>query len=245
MSSENINVFVSYSHVDASLVAPVVKLLRVNKSLVFQDVNGIQPGKLWRKEIARALTECHMVVVFWCNHASQSEEVEKEWRAAIEKEKELLPLLLDATPLPPELVEFQWIDFRGTVGMHHSSTDWSAKDVDELKPLPPKSTRGLLISIATLTCFFWALMSFYLLIPESPPTDISPEPPSLHHSYSYRMGLLTLAIVFIVAVAAYYFARFLHRRLKKARMHPSEIEQRIASELEAEILRRAALRLDD
>jgi hypothetical protein len=36
MPGEAINVFVSYSHADASLVAPVVKLLRVNKSLVFQ-----------------------------------------------------------------------------------------------------------------------------------------------------------------------------------------------------------------
>ena len=43
--------------------------------------------------------------------------------AAIEQEKDLLPLLLDATPLPSELGAFQWIDFRGTVGANHGSID--------------------------------------------------------------------------------------------------------------------------
>src|SRR5262245_50166310 len=120
--SESTNVFVSYSHADASLVAPVVKLLRVNKSLVFQDIEDIQPGKRWRSAIAKALSEAHLVVVFWCDHASRSDEVSKEWKAAIAQEKDLLPLLLDATPLPPELGEFQWIDFRATVGANHSAS---------------------------------------------------------------------------------------------------------------------------
>jgi hypothetical protein len=52
MPSESTNVFVSYSHADVLLVSPVVKLLRVNKSLVFQDIDTIQPGKRWRGEIA-------------------------------------------------------------------------------------------------------------------------------------------------------------------------------------------------
>ena len=87
MPSESVNVFVSYSHADALLVSPVVKLLRINKSLVFQDIDGIQPGKKWRDEIAKALAESHLVVVFWCTHASRSNEVSKEWQAAIEQKK--------------------------------------------------------------------------------------------------------------------------------------------------------------
>src|SRR5215467_12912563 len=96
-SSESTNVFVSYSHADASLVAPVVKLLRVNKSLVFQDIDDIQPGKRWRSEIAKTL---------------------------------------DATPLPPELGEFQWIDFRGTVGANHTAIDSSDNDAKTGAPSP-------------------------------------------------------------------------------------------------------------
>ena len=128
MPSQTINVFVSYSHADAPLVAPVVSLLRVNKSLVFQDTDRIPPGKRWRDEIAKALAESNLVVVFWCHHASRSNEVSAEWRAAIEQGKDLLPLLLDATPLPSELGNFQWIDFRGTVGANHSASDSPAGD---------------------------------------------------------------------------------------------------------------------
>src|SRR5688572_12843289 len=95
----HINVFVSYSHADASLVTPVVRLLRVNQSLVFQDADGIAPGTKWRDEIAKALSASNLVVVFWCQHAFRSNEVSSEWRAAIEQGKDVLPLLLDATPL--------------------------------------------------------------------------------------------------------------------------------------------------
>ncbi len=140
MPDQSTHVFVSYSHADASLVAPIVKLLRVNKSLVFQDIDGIQPGERWRSEIARGLAESHLVVVFWCDHANRSDEVSKEWKAAIEQEKDLLPLLLDATPLPPGLGEFQWIDFRGTVGANHSSIASAANDTSASRPpLNPSS----------------------------------------------------------------------------------------------------------
>ena len=106
MPSQKTNVFVSYSHADASLVAPVVKLLRANKALVFQDTDSIQPGKKWRNEIAEALIKSDLVVLFWCNHSSRSTEVSREWKAAIQQQKDLLPLLLDPTPLPSELSEF-------------------------------------------------------------------------------------------------------------------------------------------
>jgi TIR domain len=110
MPNQTTNVFVSYSHTDASLVAPVVKLLRANKSLVFQDIDSIQPGKKWRSEIAKGLAESDLVVVFWCDHASRSDEVCEEWRTAIEQEKDVLPLLLDATPLPRS-----WVTFSGSI----------------------------------------------------------------------------------------------------------------------------------
>ena len=75
MPDQSTHVFVSYSHADASLVAPIVKLIRINKSLVFQDIDDIQPGERWRTKIARGLAESHLVVVFWCDHANQSDEV--------------------------------------------------------------------------------------------------------------------------------------------------------------------------
>ncbi len=158
MPSQSTNVFVSYSHSDASLVAPVVRLLRVNKSLIFHDEDCIQPGRRWRSEISNGLSDSDLVVVFWCDHANRSEEVSKEWKAAIEQKKDLLPLLLDATPLPPELGEFQWIDFRGTVGANHGAIVTPPSDAKESAPhrgAPLKSGRWLLF--ATLVPIFAAI----------------------------------------------------------------------------------------
>ena len=157
-TSESTNVFVSYSRADAALVSPVVKLLRVNKSFVFQDIDHIQPGKRWQGEIAKALTESNLVVVFWCTHANRSNAVSQEWQAAIEQKKDLLPLLLDPTPLPPQLAEFQWIDFRGTVGAQHSSMDLGDRPAVASEPPQfvkaaaptsvPRSARWLLLTAA-------------------------------------------------------------------------------------------------
>jgi len=243
MPSQSTNVFVSYSHADASLVAPVVELLRANKSLVFQDTDSIPPGKRWRSEIAKALDESHLVVVFWCDHASRSDEVSKEWNTAIEQQKNLLPLLLDATPLPPELDEFQWIDFRGIVGANHSSIDSSANDVKTRRPkqwLAIPSARWL--SVPGLAVTFATAAALYLFRAEREPAPVVPKPsvppvPPVE-SFDFVLTLLLLSVFAVTACLLWLWRR------KRVESQPRDIERRIANELEAEILRRTALRRD-
>jgi hypothetical protein len=263
MPDQSTHVFVSYSHADASLVAPLVTLLRVNKSLVFQDIGDIQPGERWRTKIARGLAESHLVVVFWCDHANQSDEVSKEWKAAIEQEKDLLPLLLDSTPLPPELGEFQWIDFRGTVGPHHSSIASSANDVSASKSAfnaPVKSGRWL--SLAGLAAFLVvaAGLSLFTLnapqhsAPRPTPGDLAPiplpAPPPLGVFDRLLADNILLPLALLLLGVAACVAWFWRRRSGRARPaerttpHPRELERRVASEIETEILRRTALRRD-
>jgi hypothetical protein len=193
MSAANTNVFVSYSRADASLVAPVVKLLRVNKSLVFQDVDNVEPGKRWRGEIARGLADSHLVVVFWCSHASRSDEVAREWQAAVAQNKDLLPLLLDATPLPAALSEFQWIDFRDTVGASHAEVSAAPAASPAPAPQMPRaprpapvryaSTRWLSLAAGVAVFALAALLSVQLVNEDTPddlppiPSDTRPVPP--------------------------------------------------------------------
>ncbi|MBS1172377.1 MAG: hypothetical protein H6R12_1207, partial [Proteobacteria bacterium] len=158
--------------------------MRLNKSLVFHDIDSIRPGRKWRGEIARALADSSLVVVFWCEHASHSEEVAKEWKAAIDQKKDLLPLLLDTTPLPAQLGEYQWIDFRGTVGASHelmgSSTVGREATVASPPPVPAasgKSARWLpLGGLAALVAVAVALGLFLGGAPQSPDTSVAPGP---------------------------------------------------------------------
>jgi len=245
--SESTNVFVSYSHADASLVAPVVKLLRVNKSLAFQDIDDIQPGRRWRSEIDKALVESHLVVVFWCDHANRSNEVSKEWKAAIELQKDLLPLLLDATPLPPELGEFQWIDFRGAVGANHSSIDSPDNAAKTGAPSPRSTapvrlTRWLfpagLAAALGVAAVVLSLLTFKAQAPLRNPTSAPSGPtrlplPARPETFSFVFNTLLLLGVVFAACLVWLWRRRSKRRIsiERARRHPGEIEQHIASEL--------------
>lgn len=112
MSLNTKSIFISYSHIDATIVDPIVKLLSINNAFVFKDKNSIQLGKKWKNEIENGLNEANLVLVFWSKHSSSSTEVKDEWIEAINKEKDIMPLLLDDTPLPKELAEYQGINFQ-------------------------------------------------------------------------------------------------------------------------------------
>jgi hypothetical protein len=113
-------IFVSYSHFDAELVDPIVRLLQaVPGGGVFQDRISIRPGKEWRPILMAALLEARLVLVFWCAHSSASTEVAREYTDAIERGKDVVPVLLDSTPLPSTLDKYQWVDLRSLAdGMH-------------------------------------------------------------------------------------------------------------------------------
>jgi len=94
------------------LVEPVVALLRTAPTDVFFDIDTIEPGEVWSQRLERALKGASLFVIFWCEHSANSVWVRKEWVFAVDKKKKVIPVLLDSTPLPIELVRFQWIDFR-------------------------------------------------------------------------------------------------------------------------------------
>lgn len=109
-----LRLFLSYSRTDKELVAPIAAVLRISAT-VFRDEDSIAPGKRWADELAKSLDESNAVLVFWSLAASESKFVESEYRRAIDMSKDVVPVLLDDTPLVSPLAEFQWIDFRSFV----------------------------------------------------------------------------------------------------------------------------------
>jgi hypothetical protein len=114
------SVFISYSHEDSELVEPFVTFIRGTADLVFHDATGIKPGKKWRKEIDKAIHASDLVALFWCVHSSTSEEVKTEYEMAISAAKDVMPILLDSTPLPTDLSHYHWVDFRNLLGKGHA-----------------------------------------------------------------------------------------------------------------------------
>lgn len=72
----------------------------------------LQPGQPWRRAIAQRVCAADRVVVVWSQYAAGSVELAAEWRQALACGRRVVPVLLDASPLPPELGARQAVDWR-------------------------------------------------------------------------------------------------------------------------------------
>jgi hypothetical protein len=125
------NIFVSYSPEDSELVAAIVSTLSANnRALVYCDADSIRARGRWREELGSAISDTSLVLVFWCHHSNTSYEVRKEFALALEQGKDVLPLLLDGTPLPSKLAGCRCIDFRSRVGAIHAESPEQAETGD-------------------------------------------------------------------------------------------------------------------
>ncbi len=115
---DTLEIFASYSHRDEKFVKPMIQYLRPTGAVVFRDGDAIPPGKKWAVVIAEAIEGCRIMYIFWCAHSANSGEVRKEWERAIFLRKDIVPVLLDDTPLPGNLAEYQWVDLRVVIGKH-------------------------------------------------------------------------------------------------------------------------------
>jgi TIR domain len=123
--------FISYSHMDEEFIEPVVQLLRATGAPLFRDRDEIRAGQKWRAELHKQLQQADVIVVFWSKHASTSVEVEAEWRRAVELGKDVIPVLLDGTPLNTVLSEYQYIDLGSIMRVGHPM-DYILKELGEL-----------------------------------------------------------------------------------------------------------------
>ena len=105
--SANKGVFLSYSRENERIVSIAARLLRAGGATVFQDVVDIEFGAKWQDALSDAIKRCERVLVFWSAAAATSKWVEREWQAALTAGKRVVPMLLDATPLPAELAALQ------------------------------------------------------------------------------------------------------------------------------------------
>jgi hypothetical protein len=116
-----IKIFISYCRTDAEIVGPLVQLLHLAEDSIFRDVDSIPPGSRWRAALTEAIDRCETFLLFWCSHSSRSEEVKKEYRQAITRQKTVVPVLLDDADLPEDLAVYQGIDLRTVLGNHEGA----------------------------------------------------------------------------------------------------------------------------
>ena len=111
--SGTLSVFISYSRSDSVFVKDLADRLREAGCKVWQDISGLRGGQTWASEIDRAVRDSDALIVVLSPDSSASEWVQKETLLAMKLHKSIVPILLRETEIPVQLVNLQFVDFRG------------------------------------------------------------------------------------------------------------------------------------
>ena len=109
--SDQILAYVIYAGADGSFVKPIVKLLKAVDVKIFLDDIDVGPDDNWRLKITKSFNSAKAFIVIWSQYSVGSYTLQKECRKALKKQKPIVPILLDDTPLSSELGEYQYLDF--------------------------------------------------------------------------------------------------------------------------------------
>jgi non-specific serine/threonine protein kinase len=126
------HVFISYASVDRERVLTVVDTLRSADVPVWLDKADIQGGTQYGTEIGEGIRNCRALMLM-CSAASlTSRNVKQEILLAWRYQRPYLPLMLERTPIPPELeywlVGFQWIEV-----LDRPADEWLPRVLDALQ----------------------------------------------------------------------------------------------------------------
>jgi len=106
-------VFISYSRKDVGLVNQLKSTLEDMGLETWIDREKIRPGDHWQDAITKALNESEIFLLVCSKDSLQSEWVRAELIAAQNKNKTILPIIADDTPLPFGLSNLQALRISG------------------------------------------------------------------------------------------------------------------------------------
>ena len=152
--------FASYSHKDAALVYPELERLHRSGVRVWYD-EGIDPGNEWPEEVAKALDGSSFFLVFISARSVESKNVKNEINFAINHQKPLVAVHVEATELPKGL-ELRMGDIQAILKWRMNAERFQRqmeKTIpNSLMRVPPRAATERIVSL-----------------PESPPMAAAPK----------------------------------------------------------------------
>lgn len=112
MTKPNPYIFLSHSTKDKPFTRQLARDLEKAGFETWVDIEDIPDGSTWPREIEKAIHQCAAMVVIMSKDGRESEWVERETLLAMDLKKPLLIARLDDTPLPLQLINRQFTDFR-------------------------------------------------------------------------------------------------------------------------------------
>lgn len=109
------NIFMSYSRRETGFVDDLTDRLEKAGFNIWLDYRRLIPGTPWAGQIDKGLKEADVVLLVVSKDSIASQFVELEWRHVLhETHKRIILAIFEAVDLPPELEQFEWVDFRGS-----------------------------------------------------------------------------------------------------------------------------------
>ncbi len=119
------SVFLSYSRADLPFVEELESRLTASSDIeIWRDQEKIYGGRKWPKVLGQAIADKDVFLLAWSKKAEESHFVEFEWCTAIALKKNIIPCLLDDTPLPASLRTFHGSDARQLPKAFEEITRW-------------------------------------------------------------------------------------------------------------------------
>lgn len=171
-------VFASYAHEDEPIVVFISTVIKALGGELVRDRTHIKGGEIWRIRLRELIDESDSFQLFWSRRAAASNEVEEEWRYALESEKTIYPIAWEKDCPPPEdLKHIQFIyvdlDFKNReaklAGLIPSWTN--------LQKLPAGVALMLLLSVVTVMAATFVGVKKLTTPPPESRRDVLPDPP--------------------------------------------------------------------
>jgi hypothetical protein len=104
-------VFISYARVDKEFAEHLYHALADFELNVWMDQFKIGTGSKWDQEVQKALEESDTMLLLLSPASIKSDNVTDEWSFFIDKNRTIVPLLIETCDVPFRLRRRQWIDF--------------------------------------------------------------------------------------------------------------------------------------
>jgi hypothetical protein len=169
--------FISYSRQQTPFIDRLAVELEKAGHTLWLDYRSLVPAKPWYDQIKAGIIEAEAFLLVVSKGSISSPNVEPEWRLALELKERVILLIFDAVPLPPELQNCEWVDFRAN--FKKSLRELKQKlDAEPVTPATPAPQSGfkvpkrfwLALALTVVLIFtslpaWWTIVVPLLLIP--------------------------------------------------------------------------------
>jgi len=105
-------IFISHSWEDNEVSRKLAANLKRDGAEIWIDYEGVKAGDSFIKRMNEALDWCDTLILLWSKSAVNSKYVAREWEAALELDKRIIPCILDDTKRPPVLRSYHYINLK-------------------------------------------------------------------------------------------------------------------------------------